>query len=62
MWDVENRGVSPDVEVEEDPGLMRAGRDPQLERAVAVVLDLLQKSPPSGPRHPPYPDYGKSIH
>jgi tricorn protease len=30
-WEVENHGVQPDVEVEFDPHLARAGRDPQLE-------------------------------
>ncbi len=29
-WEVENRGVSPDIEVEFDPEAVRQGRDPQL--------------------------------
>jgi hypothetical protein len=33
-WEVENRGVAPDVEVEFDPRLVRQGKDPQLEKAV----------------------------
>jgi tricorn protease len=57
-WDVENHGVSPDVEVEDDPKAAREGHDPQLEKAVAVVLDLLKKNPPPRPpQHPPYPNY-----
>src|SRR5205823_3596179 len=36
-WEVENHGVPPDVEVELDPQAVRAGRDPQLERAVELV-------------------------
>lgn len=34
-------GVVPDIEVENDPGLMMQGRDPQLERAIDFVLDHL---------------------
>jgi tricorn protease len=56
-WDIENHGVSPDVEVEDDPQASRAGHDPQLEKAVALVLELLDKNPPSSARHPPYPNY-----
>jgi tricorn protease len=57
QWEVENHGIVPDVEVELDPKLVREGHDPQLERAVEVVLDLLKKNPlPSYPK-PPYPNY-----
>jgi tricorn protease len=57
-WEVENHGVSPDIEVEDDPKDERQGRDPQLEKAISVVMELLQKNPaPPAPRHPPYPDY-----
>ncbi|NLH77401.1 MAG: protease [Acidobacteria bacterium] len=58
-WDVENHGVDPDYEVEMDPAAVKAGRDPQLEKAVQVALELLQKNPP--PKHvkPAYPDYQK---
>ncbi len=41
-WDVENIGVPPDIEVEMTPKLVAEGRDPQLERAVEVALDLLE--------------------
>ncbi len=58
-WDVENHGVDPDVEVEMDPVAVRAGHDPQLEKAVAVTLDLLAKNPPPKHKKPIYPDYQK---
>ena len=45
-WEVENIGIAPDIEVEQDPALMRDGADPQLDRSIEVVLDLLAKSPP----------------
>ncbi len=61
-WDVENHGVPPDIEVEYDPKAVRAGHDPQLEKAVEVVLELLKKNPPPPePQHPPYPNYHKTA-
>ncbi len=57
QWDVENHGVPPDIEVEFDPAAWRAGRDPQLEKAVEVVLEALRKNPPPAPKKPPYPNY-----
>jgi tricorn protease len=62
-WDVENHGVPPDIEVELDPQAVREGHDPQLDKAVEVVMDLLKKNPPPpAPHHPPYPDYHKAEH
>jgi tricorn protease len=58
-WDVENHGVDPDFEVEMDPASVKAGRDPQLEKAVQVALDLLAKNPPPKHKKPAYPDYQK---
>jgi tricorn protease len=56
QFDIENIGVPPDVEVEQDPALVRQGHDPQLEEAVRVALDQLARNPlPTFP-HPPYPD------
>jgi tricorn protease len=56
-WDVENHGVAPDVEVEFDPQAVRAGHDPQLEKAVQVVLEALQKHPLPKHKKPAYPNY-----
>ncbi|HEX8559173.1 MAG TPA: PDZ domain-containing protein [Pyrinomonadaceae bacterium] len=58
-WEVENRGVAPDVEVDFDPAAWRRGQDPQLERAVTVVMAALEKAPPVPHRKPAYPDYQK---
>jgi tricorn protease len=58
-WDVENHGVEPDIEVELDPKLWRAGRDPQLEKAVELVMETLKKNSPPKPRKPAYPNYHK---
>jgi tricorn protease len=56
-WIAENVGVSPDVEVELDPALVRQGKDPQLDKAIEIVLDGLAKNPPQRPKRPAYPDY-----
>ena len=55
-FDVEGHGVDPDYEVENAPHEMVAGRDPQLEAAIAVVLKLLEKEPQTPPQKPAYPD------
>ena len=60
-WEVENHGIAPDVEVEQDPALVRQGHDPQLERAVQIALDELAKHPPKKLVRPPYPNYGDRL-
>jgi tricorn protease len=52
---VENEGVPPDIEVEQTPKDVLAGRDPQLERAIQVVMDELAKNPPKKPKRPAFP-------
>jgi tricorn protease len=44
-WAVENEGVGADIEVENFPRDVIAGRDPQLERAVEEALKLLKAKP-----------------
>jgi tricorn protease len=58
---VENHGIAPDVEVEQDPALVRQGHDPQLERAVELALAALAKDPPKRLVRPPYPNYGNLL-
>jgi tricorn protease len=58
-WEVENIGVAPDIEVEHEPALVRKGRDPQLEKAVEVVLEELKNNPPPVLRRPPFPNYNR---
>ena len=60
-WDVENHGVAPDVEIEMDPKLVGEGHDPQLERAVAMTLQLLEKNPPATPKRPEFPNYQRTA-
>ncbi|MFC2155898.1 PDZ domain-containing protein, partial [Acidobacteriota bacterium] len=58
-WIAENIGVIPDVEVEQDPALVRQGKDPQLDTAIKIVLDELAKNPLPKPKRPAYPNYHK---
>jgi len=58
-FDVENKGVAPDVESWNDPAAVRQGRDPQLEKAIAVALEQMQKAPAKKPTEPVYPVYSK---
>ncbi len=59
-WEVENHGVAPDIEVENDPASVVAGHDAQLEKSVQVTLDALKKNPVVIPDHPAYPNYHKN--
>jgi tricorn protease len=55
-WVVENVGVPPDIEVEQDPAVVAKGADPQLDRAIEEVLAELARSPaPKPPKRPPFP-------
>ncbi len=44
-WNIENRGAEPDIVVEYPPYDYAAGRDPQLERAVAELVKLIGDQP-----------------
>ncbi len=56
-WSVENHGVDPDYEVEQDPKAVSEGHDPQLEKAVSLAMEELKTHPPAKPQPPPYPNY-----
>jgi tricorn protease len=58
-WEVENIGVPPDIEVEQDPAMVRKGRDPQLEKAVEVIMEELKKNPAPKLRRPAFPNYSR---
>jgi tricorn protease len=48
-WDVENRGVDPDVEVIQRPQDYAAGRDVQLDEAIRIALAALEEAPAKTP-------------
>jgi len=51
-WSLENCGAIPDINVEYRPQDFASGADPQLERGIAEVMDLLAL------RQPGLPDFG----
>ena len=54
-YGVENVGVSPDIEVEQWPEEVIKGRDPQLEKAIEVVMEQLKANPIKPMQTPDYP-------
>jgi tricorn protease len=56
-WEVENRGVAPDIDVDLDPQAFRSGHDTQLDKAIEVVMGQLQEHPVPTYRRPAFPNY-----
>jgi tricorn protease len=66
QWIVENIGVTPDIRVENLPGEVVSGKDPQLKKAVDVLMKKIKAHPvklpeqpkwlPAFPPQPHYPD------
>src|SRR3546814_924254 len=52
-WFAEGHGIEPDIAVNEDPAALAAGTDPQLIKAVEVLLEKLKTAPPSYIAPPP---------
>ncbi len=52
-WGVENYGTDPDIEVDNSPQNYAQGIDAQLDRAIAVITEMLSKNPPK------VPDFGE---
>ena len=59
-WIIENHGVQPDVVVDNPPDLVLKGQDPQLEKAVEMLMEKIKANPKTLPARPPdlptYPD------
>jgi tricorn protease len=53
-WIAENQGVPPDIDVYQDARSLADGKDPQLERAVKVLLEKLDEEEPLKITPPPY--------
>jgi tricorn protease len=60
-WIVENEGVPPDIEVEDTPADVLAGRDPQLDKAIEIVLKQLNANPAAKPKRPAYKVLGSGL-
>ena len=52
---IENEGIAPDIEVEQWPKDVIAGKDPQLDKAIEQVLEELKSNPSEKPVRPEYP-------
>jgi tricorn protease-like protein/C-terminal processing protease CtpA/Prc len=55
-WGVEGHGVDPDIVVIDDPAKMQNGADPQLDAAIAHLLEELKTKAYVPPQRPPSPD------
>jgi tricorn protease len=55
-WDVEGKGIAPDIEVQNTPRAVADGKDPQLEAAVAEAMKLLETEAVELKPEPPAPD------
>ncbi|MBK7335980.1 MAG: PD40 domain-containing protein [Saprospirales bacterium] len=51
-WFKEGHGVDPDIEVPEDPSALAKGKDPQLEKAIEVVMKQLAAKGTVKPKEP----------
>jgi tricorn protease len=60
-WNVENKGVSPDIPIALDPLATNDGRDTQLQGAVAEVMRMLATNPPARKLAPPPPPYPTKV-
>jgi len=60
-WVAENEGVAPDIAVRQDAVALSKGEDPQLERAVKEVLDMLNKQGSKKVVPPPFSKPAKST-
>jgi tricorn protease len=62
QWAVENHGVDPDIEIEDEPADLLSGHDRQLETAVALMVKAIGDKPSGLPAPPallpPYPQDG----
>lgn len=60
-WGVENYGTDPDVEVDNAPQDYARGADPQLERSIAIALELLSSRSPHRPKPTERPRLGRAT-
>lgn len=55
-WDIEGHGVDPDYKVVDDPALMVDGGDPQLDKAIELMLKAADEHGFKAPQRPMDPD------
>ncbi len=52
-WIIENHGVEPDIVIDNRPDLVVKGEDPQLAKAIQVVMKEIEEHPMKLPPRPP---------
>lgn len=55
-WLVENHGADPDLWVENDPESAIKGQDNQLDKAILILMEKIEKNPFTFPEKPAYPE------
>ena len=58
-WIIEGSGATPDFEVDQDPALVMSGKDPQLDKAIALLKETLKKNPRKPIVTPPWKNLKK---
>jgi tricorn protease len=53
QWVLENHGVAPDIEVDDLPGEVMAGKDAQLDRGIRHIMEQIKQHPMNLPEPPP---------
>ncbi len=59
-WLIEGHGVEPDLEVENTPASVLAGKDAQLDAAIRLLLERIAAEPMTIPARPDYPVKAKA--
>ncbi len=59
-FNIENEGVAPDIEVEQWPKEILKGNDPQLDKAIELILEQLKENKVTFPPQPTYPKVNKN--
>lgn len=55
-WIAENEGVEPDIEVDMRPDLRARGIDPELDKAIEVLMAEIKRNPRKPLKTPPFPN------
>ena len=53
QWVIENHGVEPDIQVDDLPGDIMAGKDAQLEEGIKYIMNKINDHPIEIPKRPP---------
>ena len=60
-WLPDGYGFNPDYVVDDDPNAFIAGRDPQIDRAIALLKDEIKRNPPRWPKRLAPPSREKAF-